>query len=158
MSEIGRQTPFGFVLFCDDIRQEQGGKVTLVGMYGPNMLFDAPFPITVPKLGIVVKYFERPAESTDPLQLVIFMPGDEDEKPSIVADVPRQQLRSLPGKPESNQDELRWMATMNLVLSPITFTTLGRMKVRMRRGSDIINLGSLRIETSAEAQPITPKS
>ena len=38
-----------FTIFCDDIRQEIGGKLSYIGVYGGQM-FVPSFPITLPKL------------------------------------------------------------------------------------------------------------
>ena len=40
-----------FAAFCDDIRFEVGGKITLVGMYGADMYLPE-FPYFIPKLGV----------------------------------------------------------------------------------------------------------
>ena len=38
-----------YLILCDDIRQEVGNKVTLVGIYG-NQIYVPKFPFTFPKL------------------------------------------------------------------------------------------------------------
>ena len=45
---------YAHTLFCDDIRHEVGNKTTFVGAYAEDIVFAAPPPITMPKLGIVV--------------------------------------------------------------------------------------------------------
>lgn len=42
-----------FTLFADDVRQEIGNKLTIVGVYQSQMLVPA-FPLTLPKLAIVM--------------------------------------------------------------------------------------------------------
>lgn len=44
---------FAHAIFCDDIRQELGGKFTFVGVYGAKLLVPA-FPGVLPKLCVVV--------------------------------------------------------------------------------------------------------
>lgn len=42
--------PGGSAIFCDDIRDEVGGKVTLVGTYGSDMIVGSEAPIALPQL------------------------------------------------------------------------------------------------------------
>jgi hypothetical protein len=41
------------VIYADDLRQEIGGKITIIGMYQSQMLVEA-FPITLPKLAVLI--------------------------------------------------------------------------------------------------------
>jgi hypothetical protein len=45
---------FIHTLYCDDVRQEVGGKMTFVGAYQTQMLADQPGPLFLPKLCIVL--------------------------------------------------------------------------------------------------------
>jgi hypothetical protein len=42
--------------FCDDIRQEVGGKFSLIGCYGTSIQID-PLPSVLPKLCVAVKVY-----------------------------------------------------------------------------------------------------
>lgn len=44
---------FAFCQYCDDIRHETDGKLTLVGLYQGGMQINAPVPITGPSLKIL---------------------------------------------------------------------------------------------------------
>jgi hypothetical protein len=48
--------PGGFVIFCDDVRFELGGKTTYVGVYGDEMLFSSSGPVQVPQLCAVIAF------------------------------------------------------------------------------------------------------
>lgn len=41
--------PFMWVTFCDDIRQEVGNKLSIMGIYGANLIVPS-FPTVLPKL------------------------------------------------------------------------------------------------------------
>jgi hypothetical protein len=43
-------------LYCDDIRNEVGNKLTLVGCYGTDLLLDT-LPIVLPKLAVYVRAY-----------------------------------------------------------------------------------------------------
>ncbi|QYF95588.1 hypothetical protein KY495_10800 [Massilia sp. PAMC28688] len=45
---------FIHTLYCDDVRQEVGGKMTFVGAYQSQMLAEQPGELTLPKLCIVL--------------------------------------------------------------------------------------------------------
>lgn len=44
---------YAHVAYCDDIRPEINGKISLMGLYSDTMLLPT-FPATIPKLGVVV--------------------------------------------------------------------------------------------------------
>ena len=65
MNEIRRSTPFGYTIFCDDVRNEINGKVTLVGVYAGDVIVLGTLPVTLPKLGLSVNYHEKLGESEE---------------------------------------------------------------------------------------------
>jgi len=85
MKTVEPITPYGTTIFCDDIRLEASGKVTLVGVYIGDLIVLGTLPTTLPKFAMRILYTERPQESTDPVELRIFFPGDDDATPSIKA-------------------------------------------------------------------------
>ena len=74
--------PFGFTLVADDLRQEIGGKISLIGVYGPDMVFlpGTTFPVTIPKLAIMLNWFEDPDQIPELLKFRIYFPGDEERE------------------------------------------------------------------------------
>lgn len=57
-----------FTLFADDVRQEVGNKLTIVGVYQSQMLVPT-FPLTLPKLAIVMA---ATTPSTEPFEEMSF--------------------------------------------------------------------------------------
>jgi hypothetical protein len=145
MKEIRWPTPFGYALFCDDIRNEADGKTTLVGVYSSEMVFHAGLPAVLPKFGIVVKFFELPNESKDSVKLEIFLPGDSEDVPSIVSEIPFDQIRAMPKLEGTHDDDMRIGATFNLVVSPLNILKEGHIRVRAIRGDQIVRLGRIRV-------------
>jgi len=43
-----------FCIFCDDIRQEVGNKLSILGIYEGDIVFSVPPPAALPKFGIIV--------------------------------------------------------------------------------------------------------
>tara|TARA_R110002072_G_scaffold113009_2_gene242425 strand:+ start:1214 stop:1639 length:426 start_codon:yes stop_codon:yes gene_type:complete len=56
--------------FCDDIRHEIGGKVSLIGCYA-NHLFSEGFPLTAPKLCVHLRILTDPLFEPTPFSAVI---------------------------------------------------------------------------------------
>ena len=61
-------TPFLSAIYCDDIRQEVGGKLSLIGVYNAVM-YVQQFPVTLPKLWIMATYVAPHDES--PKSLIV---------------------------------------------------------------------------------------
>lgn len=78
-------------LYCDDIRQEVGGKFTLVGVY-QNVLYVDSFPVSLPKLGVMLKAI-APAENA--FRSIGFKAWLGDQ---LVAEVPLQPLADAPAE------------------------------------------------------------
>ncbi len=58
-------TRFLSTTFCDDVRQEVGGKQSLIGVYN-SVMFVPQFPVTLPKLWILAIYstsYDEPPKS-----------------------------------------------------------------------------------------------
>jgi hypothetical protein len=142
---------WGFSLFCDDIRAEVGGKMSVMGIYQADMVFppSTVFPFNITKLCILVKYYEEPGKLTEDLELRVSIPGDSADKPSIVVPMPRSDVdKSGKGFPlESDQKHVVGV-TVPLSLTPLRLNEPGFVKVRMRCGSIVTNLGSLMIRAA----------
>lgn len=67
------------VLFCDDIRHEVGGKISLMGIYGTHLLLPA-LPSNLSKLSVHFS-IEIPNESTpEAITITIFVGGKQHAK------------------------------------------------------------------------------
>src|SRR5262249_10273063 len=83
---------WGYTIFCDDIRVEVGGKLTYVGSYGGRMGVYGTFPCVLPKIFLGIVYYQHLGKVELPIKFWVFLPGDADEKPSIVAEWPREAV------------------------------------------------------------------
>ena len=147
----GRQS-WGTTIFCDDVRAEIGGKITLVGVYPSDMLVHGSFPLTMPKFCLWVKYFEIPDTQSGDGKLFVWLPGDD--KASIEIDIPMEQMRSeLPLHPGTYDHEMdRWLQLQApLVITPLVLKEPGTIKVRLKLGETEVRLGVLQVK-SAPAQ------
>lgn len=144
MKSIAQKSPFGDTIFCDDIRYEVGGKVSYIGTYRGSLIIYDPFPVTLPKFGFAIRYSERPGESEEDVTLGIYMPGDDDDAPSIKIELPIDELRSTPRDPKQmeSEEDLILTAVFHMVTG-INIKEEGRIKVRAYRGDLEVRLGTL---------------
>lgn len=113
---------FVHAIFCDDIRQEMGNKVSFMGCYQGELF--VPFvPLMLAKLCVQVTIsttVDRPIKS-----LTVRL--DQGENRLAVIDVPVDDFeRSMPPVPE---EEKRWSASVGVMLSPFNITEPGEIRV-----------------------------
>jgi hypothetical protein len=148
--------PFGSTIFCDDIRQEVGGKLSYMGVYY-GAVYVPSFPISIPKFAVSVTFYE-PIELTRKRTWVVpvrlFIPGQEG--PVATGEIPVASeepisavLRStLPPDPDVPP---LMIAQLAFAMTPLVMGEPGRLKVRGYYREDmIITMGSLRVEQSPE--------
>lgn len=158
-TSIGRTTPCGDTIFCDDIRYEVTGKTTVVGTYASVMLVPVPFPNKV-RLAFRVTYQEHQGESEEPLQLQIYIPGNKLGEPHINLDIPKEMGRDQqptlgltpPDDFGENPDTLLNMV-LNVPQQEIPMESPGRIRVRMKRGDVFVRLGSIEVVRAPMPEP-----
>lgn len=144
---------YGITTFCDDIRFEQFGKLTLVGCYGSELLLHEQFPYLLPRLGIFVQ-LRFPPNQRSPSQIKIYFPENENE-PAITMDIPTQtqedtqklSLHSL------DPDITTQLATnIPFIAGPIMLEKEGYIKVRVLCGDQLLKVGTLRIRKATRPE------
>lgn len=144
----------GYTDFCDDVRHEIGGKLTLVGVYGSSMLIHEPFPATLPKLCLSITYFERVNAISGPVQVRIFLPGNRADEPDMELTLPIESMRrdaQIAGhnnkvleRPEEGEPTL--IARFPIVISPFEIEEPGNLRVRVVADGKVFRFGSLNID------------
>ena len=147
---------FGHVIFCDDIRNEIGNKLTFVGCYFGDMLITSDFPAVIPRFCLAVDYSQQRGKIIMPIKFVVFLPGDPEDKPSIEFGTPQEVNEAVLAQAEArtvalggSPDFATFAAQVGLGNLPIPEP--GVMKVRAIRGEQLIRLGSLRISRAPQA-------
>ncbi len=165
MKSIAPVTPYGYTIFCDDVRQETGGKTSHMGVYTGKLILNAPLPVSLPKFCLVVYYFERPDESTEPVNLHVYMPGDAENAPTYNKEMPIDDVRSQTLEPETPGSDPLVNLIAHLTITPFALTSEGRIRVRAYRGDLEVRLGTLTViagqaeeSIPKEAPPTTKKS
>ncbi|AJR24538.1 hypothetical protein [Sphingobium sp. YBL2] len=89
-------TPGGYAIFCDDIREELGGKISLMGIYTGELLLQniVPLPVNLPQICCQVNILMDPEElpETISIQLKKFAP---DGSESVVNEFDLPPIRQI---------------------------------------------------------------
>lgn len=152
-----RRQCWGFSLFCDDVRAEVGGKLSLMGLYQADYLFQGELPFIIAKFSIFIMYYELANTITSDIDFKVFLPGDDPEKPITIPfarkDFP--QISSDQANLDGEDDGERiFHARIPVNLSPLMVTKEGRLKVRAHYSDgSILKLGALHMRrlTAEEA-------
>jgi hypothetical protein len=136
-------TPYGYTVFCDDIRQEVGGKYSYIGIYRAKIILQGTFPAALPKFCFAVNLVLRPKDIRklkDSIIIKIFPPGPEDVEPMLTAEIPHEKLAEAP-MPDSEDPLLT--ITFNAMATPLELKEEGRIRVRAFCGANEWKLGSI---------------
>lgn len=162
---------YGWTVFCDDIREEAGGKHSFMGVYAGNMIIHVPFPVTLPTFAMGVTVCQRRSIFTPSFSLLVFLPGDPDNTPSVRAEfhevsqgkiakeTPAQRAALHPDAQGEMESEYV-NANAHLKLSQFAIKQPGRIKVRAIIADNTYPVGSLRVSpppqnesTASASQP-----
>jgi hypothetical protein len=154
-SQPDRQRSWGVSLFCDDIRQEVGNKMSLMGLYQADMIFQNDFPLIIPRFGILVRYFETKGAFSEDVILKVFLPGDDPEQPTVNQLINRPEMNSA-AKPYELDPEMEALVSLRvpMMFSPLQIKCEGFIKVRMYCGQVVTKLGALRVRKIREGEVI----
>jgi len=134
---------FVHAVFCDDIRQEVGGKVSLMGCYQGDLL--VPFmPVALPKLCVFATIstpVERPLKT-----LKVRVMQDETELVSL--DVPADDMNKV--VPQAEDGVTRILANTVIVFSPFAVAVPTAIRVMVDTEEGEIIGPRLRIRTMPE--------
>jgi hypothetical protein len=149
MITIDTPDAWGYTLFCDDIREEVGNKLTYLGTYAGRFMHDK-FPFVLPKIALGIVYYQRCNKVVLPIRYWIFLPGDTVEKPSIVQDHPREKSQDLIKEGAVLAARLGTNAAFTTTHSQLSLVDVpirqpGLIRVRAVRGEELIRLGTLEI-------------
>jgi len=146
--------PRGSTIFCDDIREEVGGKHTYVGVYTDVMKIEAPsLPVLIPTLGTVVRVIIPSRFEFDNIVFRVKMErADQDGNVSVAnlveahMDGPGQEM--LDGVEDGKQLVFRFHARM----SPLVIDSARcRILSRAYFGDLEVKLGVLSVEFTESA-------
>ena len=139
-------TPYGYAIFCDDIRRELGNKVSLIGIYRGVAFWSDDFPITVPRLCIEVNWLQHGDDERRPtkIRVVSVDEGHEDGTETVVieGDLP---VEGFDQAPKTAPDANLMHAAIQIMLAPYVLEKPSTLKVRVMYGDEEYKLGTLRM-------------
>lgn len=131
-------------IFCDDIRQELGGKLSYMGAYmGGDLIIPVPFPTILPRLRIVTWLVCSKDKPPKFITLTIVPPGGEELPPTTIEKPAAQNLTD-------DMTMISYYLFPNISVFPLS--KAGRMEVWIETEEGKIKAGRLNI-SSAAIQP-----
>lgn len=145
---------YGTSVFCDDIRNEIDGKVSLIGCYGPAIQLPAPPPIILPKLGIHIMVISEDYIPVKSLKLKVFAPGVDGGVLTIIDVAPEfpPEARSPPKK-KRGESSAHTKIIQDAIISPFEILSTGTLRVVVNLNGTEIAAGVLRILGPDEVGP-----
>src|ERR1700761_8771536 len=68
---------FGYSIFCDDIRNEPGGKLSFIGCYNGVIFVPPEFPLVLPKFCVHVHILSPATEPYESIVVRCYAPGQD---------------------------------------------------------------------------------
>ena len=145
-----------FTIFCDDIRQEIGGKLSYIGVYGAQM-FVPSFPITLPKLCLAMSMI-TPIDAPF-RKLAMRILKDDTQLAEGVLDETQlagavEASTDVPA--DERKDRILTLQSM-FVFSPFQLEGPCTLKVRVETESGELRGVGLRIDQAPAPAPDSPK-
>ncbi len=141
---------YAHATFCDDIRHEMGGKLTLVGVYASDLLVPK-FPCVLPKLCLVLNIL---TSAREPFQLLkIRVLKDEEvlaEGELMMQDWAALAAGAIPDDGETDEEERRLGLTAHFVFSPLKLDTPASIRVRIETEDGELKANGLRVAQMSE--------
>ena len=140
---------YGYSIFCDDIRNETGGKLSFIGCYNGVIFISGQFPLVLPKLCVHTHVFSPASKPFNSLVVRCYLPGDGTPFSEEAIETPRRSEQSeLVANLKTNTDApLFIVAATSLIFTPLELKSAGLLRVRaLIDARQELRLGSLRIE------------
>jgi hypothetical protein len=144
---------FGYSIFCDDIRNEPGGKLSFVGCYNSVIFVPPEFPLVLPKLCVHIHILTPASQPYNSIVVRCYAPGRDDaifEEP-VEPPERQEQIGLFANLPAETNAPPYIVAGTSLIFTPFHIRTAGLLRVRavVDDAQEEIRLGSLRIEANA---------
>lgn len=137
-------TPYGFVIFCDDVRKEVTDKELFIGIYSEKLIV-SEMPVALPKFFIVIHYIETAGENDQPVFIEVTTPENGPDEPVISKQIPVEVLRDHVAKGRLPKGA-RLTVRVHIEFPTLPITKAGDIVVTFKTGDKIVELGRLIIE------------
>ena len=139
--------PSGYTIFCDDIREEIGGKISLIGVYQYKKISSATFPVVIPKLCILVNYQPVRANYQGDMIINIFLPGDDEGRPTVTQVVEKPNLDMI-------EERVNFIPHImaSFAFSPLVIETSGCIRVFIECEKIKTDMGAIYVSSTKSAE------
>jgi hypothetical protein len=146
---------YGYSIFCDEIRNEVGGKLSFVGCYNAIMFTAKAFPITLPKFCIHFHVFSPVTQPYESLISRCYVPGQTDPVAEEAVGVPtlHDQMSLLADLPGNGGAPPCIVVAASLVFTPFEIPEPGMIQIRalINGGPGELQVGSLTVAPAMDA-------
>lgn len=139
---------YGITVFCDDIRHEINGKMTLVGCYSSELNFSGPAPGVLPTFAALVSLRFPNGISFETLNLSVMKAegGECSEIFSAETKISPEAFLDESDNVEENIDDKVLSVVVPIQWSPLVFSASALLRVRAKLDTgQEVRAGSLKI-------------
>ena len=129
------------VMYCDDIRQETNGKISLMGIYGDNLVL-ANFPAKLAKLCLVVRILTPKDDPIKSMTLKVFI----DDQVLIQSILNEENISDNISVNENGIIAFRFLVT----LSEIGFKDICTLRTTVQTEEEVFEGLSLQIDRRSD--------
>jgi hypothetical protein len=143
---------YGYSIFCDDIRNHPGGKLSFIGCYNGVIFIQGQFPLELPKLCVHIHILSPASQPFGSIVVRCYLPGDDQPFSEEPIETPGRsdQAELVSNLKTDTGAPLYIVAATSLIFKPLEIRCAGLMRVRAAIDSEQeIRLGSLRIERAS---------
>lgn len=145
--KIGPALPQGSVIFCDDIRQEIGGKRSIMGMYDAEMSFTDNPPYILPTFCALITWKWDMTVPPSSIKFALFKDVEAVTEELFSAEVELPEPPPIEFHPNASDPDAPRVGQMQFVAKFAGFQLDANCILRMRAfiGDDEHRIGGLRI-------------
>jgi hypothetical protein len=145
--------PSTITLFCDDIRREEGGQISCIGIYQQALIAINPFPMVIPKLCLSIFFTHYVGEK---IKLPVVAKVRFAQTDAILFQSPLpldEMLKTAPKNDELGNPITMLTTRFDLTFSPLIVKVPSVLEVFVAIGDKDMESGSLEIRSSAIPEP-----
>jgi hypothetical protein len=143
---INPNFPGGFVTFCDDIRHEVTGKMTLVGTYHSQLNVMGNAPVVLAQLYALIDFRFKPESLPISPTISVFRSDEVEPIFSVEGHIPANEETLFDDGSAVDEGSVRFhQMIVPVQLQGLAVNESFRLKVRAFVGDDEIRLGSLKV-------------
>lgn len=141
--------------FCDDIRQEVGNKLSLMGIYNGLMVVPS-FPYELPRLFVCMRATASAGEEFKSLTFVVMVNDESIAEISIPNDQVNTPAPEIPEFPNASDLQRQQSFQTFFGLPPMRFEHPTVIRTRLVTETEIIRGDSVMIVAAQQAQQQSP--